>query len=258
MRPIDHKPKVRLHCAQPLTAGATITLSGQQGHYLARVMRIVVGDTVLLFNVDHGEWRAEVQAVKRDSVDVIPIDCSRAPCPETGPTLIFSAIKKDGMDFIAIKATELGVGRLSPVTTDRSVVSRVNHDRLYANAVEAAEQCGRLGIPRVDPVRELADVLSAWPAAIPLFVLSPRGGVPIYDAFRRAVEPQAVAPREVGFLVGPEGGFSPAEETRLNDPPFACRVTMGQRILRAETAALAVLACWQAIAGDWRADKAAQ
>ncbi len=258
MRSIDHKPKLRLHCSEQLTAAKSLTLSRRQAHYLSRVMRVSVGDSVALFNADCGEWHAEIQSVKRDRIEIALRECLRPPSREFGPTLIFAAIKKDGMDFIAIKATELGVGRLSPVTTDRSIVSRVNHDRLLANAVEAAEQCGRLSIPRVDPVRKLDDTLATWAAVTPLFALSPKGGVPIYDAFRRMVESATDAPHDPCFLVGPEGGFSPVEESRFEALSGLCRVAMGHRILRAETAALAVLACWQAIVGDWRADQTAR
>jgi 16S rRNA (uracil1498-N3)-methyltransferase len=252
MRSLDLKGKVRLYVDEAFAAGHLVVVTGPQAHYLARVMRLGVGQVVRLFNAEYGEWSAHIERVGRTSIRLNVVEQIRGPRPQLGPTLAFGAIKKDGMDFIAIKATELGVEVLSPLMTEYTTVTRVNSDRLRANAIEAAEQCGRLGIPVIDEPRSLGETIQSWPGEQPLFALSPSRGIPIYDVFRNYEDRTGKPSDRPGFLVGPEGGFSPSEEAWIDRTPFIQRITMGERVLRAETAALAVLACWQAILGDWR------
>jgi 16S rRNA (uracil1498-N3)-methyltransferase len=252
MSTLNHKAKVRLHVPSRLAAGQTVTIEGTQTHYLSHVMRLGVGNRIKVFNGDDGEWVAEINGQKRGSVSLRIEEQIRKRAAEHGPVLAFAPIKKDGMDFIAIKATELGAERLAPVTTDHTAVGRVNEDRLRANAIEAAEQCGRLSVPMIDSVLPLAAFLETWPTTSRLYVLSPNAVDSIYDVFSEMSGSSERNTRQPGFLIGPEGGFSTAEERMFDTIECVRRVKMGQRILRAESAALAVLACWQAIAGDWR------
>lgn len=252
MRSLDLKGKVRLYVEEVFAVGQLVVVTGPQAHYLHRVMRLGVGQSVRVFNAEYGEWSAQIERIGRTSIDLSVVVQLREPCLYVGPTLAFAAIKKDGMDFIAIKATELGIEVLSPLMTEYTAVSRVNSDRLRANAVEAAEQCGRLCIPVILEPRTLRETIQSWSREQPLFALSPSRGIPIYDAFQNCEDQTGKRSDRPGFLIGPEGGFSPSEEAWIDRTPFIHRIMMGDLVLRAETAALAVLACWQAILGDWR------
>ncbi|TVR95421.1 MAG: 16S rRNA (uracil(1498)-N(3))-methyltransferase [Rhodospirillales bacterium] len=242
------RPKTRLFVPDPLSAGALVSADpGQVGHLL-RVLRLGVGDSVALFNGRDGEWTALIAEAGRNAC-TLRVQAPLLPqCAEDGPWLLFAPVKKAGVDFIAEKATELGVSRLWPVFTARTATERINTHRLRANAVAAAEQCRRLTVPEIaDPVR-LADLPGRWPAGRPLLILDERGGMPM----RAVLASSSVArPKPPGLLIGPEGGWAPGEiEAIQAGVADACSVTLGPRILRAETAALAGLACWQVLAGD--------
>jgi 16S rRNA (uracil1498-N3)-methyltransferase len=247
--PEEPRAKARLHVAAPLAAGAAVTLTPDQAHYASRVMRLGVGDRLSLFNGRDGEWRARVKTIGRKGGEAVVEERTRPPAAESGPILLFAPLKKSALDFLVAKATELGASELRPVLTRRTAVARVNVERLRAQAIEAAEQCERLTVPDVRPMETLERALGAWEGARRLFVADETGGgVAAADAFSAA--PRA---RPVGFLVGPEGGFERSELDALGRLPFVTRVALGPRILRAETAALVLLACWQALAGDGRA-----
>jgi 16S rRNA (uracil1498-N3)-methyltransferase len=245
------QPRVRVHVDQPLTDTHSVRLSGGQAHYLGHVMRLVPGDPVLLFNGAEGEWLARIEAQGRIECTLALLERIREPRPEPGPWLAFAPVKKDAIDFIAVKATELGVERLLPVFTRFTQSARVNTDRLRAQAVEAAEQCGRLTVPLVDEPLPLEAMIDRWPAERTLLVCHPGAGA---RPVRSLLAEENLGPGRLppGLLIGPEGGLAPSELDALVPLPFVILISLGSRILRADTAALAVLACWQATAGDWQ------
>ncbi len=239
----------RLHVDAPLAAGLGIALAREQAHYLRHVLRLGAGAEVRLFNGRDGEWAGTLAPVGRGDATVALTARTRAPEPTDGPWLLFAPVKRQRIDLIAEKATELGVARLVPVMTRHVAVERVNVERLQAIAVEAAEQCERLTVPAVEPPRPLLDRLAGWPPERRLFVAAERRGAgPIADA--AAAEGGRDGPW--ALLVGPEGGFAPAELDAILELAFSTPVALGARILRADTAAIAGLAVLQALVGDWR------
>jgi 16S rRNA (uracil1498-N3)-methyltransferase len=242
------KAKVRLFVEGRLGGGAAVTLNDRQAHYVTTVMRLGRGACLRLFNATDGEWLGRIEDAGRGHcVLMIEAQCRRARA-EPGPTLVFAPVKKDAIDFIVTKATELGAAALLPVWTRFTAVQRLNLDRLRANAIEAAEQCGRLSVPTIAEPAPLAAVIAGWGTEQTLFVFDRDRGSPM-----RAVIPTAAggAFPPSGLLTGPEGGLAPEELDALAALPFVTTVAMGPRTLRADTAALAALACWQAFAGDW-------
>lgn len=249
-KPKERPPAVRLFVEVPLAAGAAVPLTPGQAHYLLSVMRLRTGDAVAAFNGRDGEWRMHLDAARRGAEALtaeMPLRPQRA---EPGPALLFAPVKKAGTDFMVEKATELGAAALWPVLTGRTNAARVNVERLRAHAVEAAEQCERLTVPAVRAPLPFAQVRHVWPPGRTLLVCSEHGGVPLAQAVRDGAAAGGEPP---GFLVGPEGGLTGSDLDALLALPFAAAVTLGPRILRAETAALAALACWQALAGDGNA-----
>ena len=236
---------IRLYVDGPLGAGAAVEATADQAHYLGRVMRLGVGDPILLFNGRDGEWRAEITRMDKRAAEMAIREKTRDQTEAAGPWLAFAPVKKTGTDFIVQKATELGASRLMPVATANTQTGRTNTARLRAQAVEAAEQCERLSVPEVSDMTDLDTLLADWPQDRPLFALDETGG----GAPLAAVA--ATAGVAVGFLVGPEGGFQARELDRFAKLPFITPVTLGPRILRAETACLAALSVWQAVVGDW-------
>ncbi|WP_336957877.1 16S rRNA (uracil(1498)-N(3))-methyltransferase [Sphingobium aquiterrae] len=234
----------RLYVDTPLAQGVAVPVDGNAAHYLIAVMRVKAGDTVLLFDGTSGEWAATARDIrKRDLV----LDCvANTKPPEAVPDfwLCVAPVKKGRIDLIAEKACELGVARLRPVLTRRSVVDKLNLDRLHAHLVEAAEQCGRTAIPALDEMVKLDALLKSWPAERHLFFADETGGAPLASAF-------AAHPGPAALLVGPEGGFDPQERAAIRAVPGAVPVSLGPRILRAETAAIAATAAWMTLNGDW-------
>ncbi|HSF94307.1 MAG TPA: 16S rRNA (uracil(1498)-N(3))-methyltransferase [Thermohalobaculum sp.] len=230
-----------------MASGSEVALARDQAHYLTTVMRQGPGDKVLLFNGADGEWLAEVaEAGKRGATLV----CRTQTLPQSQPPdlwLVFAPIKKARTDFIAEKAAEMGCRRLLPVFTRFTNSERVNAGRLRAHAVEAAEQCGLLSVPEVAEPTTLDALLGGWdPARRLMFCDESGAGAPAARVLERAgAGPWAV-------LIGPEGGFSPEERARLAALPYAHAVSLGPRILRADTAAVAALSLWQAVLGDWQ------
>lgn len=246
MTAADESPKARLHIACDLAAGAVVSPAPEQVQYLGAVLRLKAGDRIALFNGRDGEWGAQIRELRKARAVLEVTDLRRPQGTETGPWVAFAPIKKSRLDFLIEKCVELGAERLLPVITERTVVARVNAERLRAQAVEAAEQSERLTVPEVaDPV-DLGEFLSQFPADRTLIAGDERGdGTPL---------PQAIANLPPGrpacLLTGPEGGFTPREFDMLSGRPFVCRVGLGPRILRAETAAVVALSCWQMLAGD--------
>ena len=240
---------IRLYVDGPLGGGAPVAATADQAHYLGRVMRLGAGDAVLLFNGQDGEWRAEIADLGKRAAQLVVLEKTRDQSEAPGPWLAFAPVKKTGTDFIIQKATELGASRLMPVQTANTQTGRTNTARLCAQAVEAAEQCERLSVPEVSDMTDLDALLADWPQDRPLFALDETGGgAPLAAAAQAA---NKTAGGAVGFLVGPEGGFQARELDRFAKLPFITPVTLGPRILRAETACLAALSVWQAVVGDW-------
>lgn len=233
----------RLFVETPLAPGA-LRVEGPQAHYLLSVMRAKPGDPVKLFDGVSGEWLALVAACgKRDlTLDVTEQLRSREPVPDLW--LCAAPIKKGRIDWMAEKACELGVARLVPVITHRTIVDRPRTDRLRAHMIEAAEQCGRTAVPDVDDPVRLAALLADWPATRTLFFADEQGGAAARDAM-------AARPGPAAILIGPEGGFDDGERALIRATPAAIGISLGPRILRADTAATAAVALWMAVAGDW-------
>ncbi len=240
--------KPRLFVAYPLAAERAIRLSEAQAHYLANVLRRELGDHVLLFNGEDGEWQARITALSRRGGEVVPLVRTRAQGVEVGPILLAPVLRRDTTEWLVEKATELGAKAILLTTTARSAVTRTNPNRLAAIATEAAEQCGRLTVPRIDPPQALDRRLADWPEALPLVICDETGASPPLASILEGLSPAAGPP---ALLVGPEGGFEAGELDRLRDLPFSHLASLGPRILRAETAALASLALVQALTGDW-------
>lgn len=244
---MDTLPKLRLFVDAPLSAGIDVTLPPMQTHYVTHVMRADSGTPVAVFNGHDGEWVGRLERLgKRDSLLRIErLLRTQEPEPDLG--LLFAPVKRARIDFIVEKATELGVSFLQPVWTRHTVMSRVNEERLMAIAIEAAEQCERLSVPVVRSPMTLENLLSAWPSERRLILLDEGGGG------RPIAEVLVELPKGPGaVLVGPEGGFAKSELDALRSLSFAIPVGLGPRILRADTAVLAALACYQAVCGDGR------
>ncbi len=246
--------KARLFVEPDLAPGRRLALSPGQAHYVNHVMRLGTGERIALFNGRDGEWAAAISRAGKGAVEVDVGDRVRLQREEPGPWLAFAPIKKARTDFIVEKATELGVSRLLPVITRRTVPSRVNVVRLAATAVEAAEQCGRLTVPRIDEPLTLDQLATDWPSERTLLVLDETGGGrPLAEVLQASYPGNTEGPYpNQGILAGPEGGFEPSELDGFDILPFVIRVGLGPRTLRTETAALSALACWQAILGDGR------
>lgn len=248
----DAKPSARLFTIGALGPDLAVPLERAQSHYLIHVMRLGEGDIVALFNGLDGEWRASVAQVARHAVTLRCEEQTRPQRAESDIWLAFAPLKKTATDFVIEKATELGVSRLIPVFTRRTTAARVNVDRLKARAVEAAEQCERLSVPAIAEAVTLDRLLADWPAGRRLFVLDETGGGrPIASVLEERRTGGVESPAHA-ILIGPEGGFSLNELDALRKLAFVTPVGVGPRILRAETAAVAGLACWQALVGDWR------
>ncbi len=244
-------PGIRLHVDADLAAGAEVALSADQAHYLRNVMRLGPGAAVKLFNGRDGEWRGEVVALDKKR-GMARAEAQLRP-QKSAPDLwlVFAPIKRARLDFIAQKASELGVSGIRPVMTRYTDVTRVNDQRLLANAIEAAEQCARLDVPEILPADRLDRVLDRWPAGRRLLLCDETATQVPLAAALAAEAPRMPEPWAV--LIGPEGGFAPDELDRLHKMEGVVRVGLGDRLLRADTAAVAALACWQAILGDWAA-----
>ncbi|GAA4023283.1 16S rRNA (uracil(1498)-N(3))-methyltransferase [Sphingomonas swuensis] len=230
----------RLFVEQPLAADHAVLLEGKPAHYLANVLRLGEGAELLLFDGASGEWRASIEAAAKKRLVLRVTEQVRAA--ETLPplTLAFAMIKRAPVEWLVEKATELGVARLQPVVTQRTVVERFNPERLRAIAIEAAEQCGRTRLPEIGEPVKLAALLGVHEGA--LLFADETGGAPMASV---------LVPGPATILIGPEGGFTPDERTAILGAG-AVGVGLGPRILRAETAALAAVSLYMAGAGDWR------
>ena len=233
----------RLFVREPLSQGARVELDAGQANYLGNVMRLGEGAELLVFDGQSGEWLARIAEAgkKRMSLSVE----RRTREPETIPDvwLAFAPVKRAQTDWLVEKATELGAARLLPVITQRTIAERVKLERLAAISIEAAEQCGRTRLPEIAEPMTLKELLGTRSEARPLYFADEHGG---------AIAAEAFEPGPALILIGPEGGFGEGERLAVRGAPNAIAISLGPRILRAETAALAALAAYMAVAGDWR------
>lgn len=242
-----HDRHPRLFVDNELSTGSPVTLTAGQAHYLVNVMRLSAGDGVRLFNGRDGEWLAAISEARRKTCVVT---CKEKLREQTGPPdihYLFAPLKQARLDFMAQKATEMGVAVLQPVMTERTVPQRVNLQRIRANTIEAAEQCHLLSIPSVEPPTALDTLLSRWESSRLILYCDETAERASPLERLRQVNSESLA-----VLVGPEGGFSDVESTRLRALDFVIPLHLGPRIIRADTAAIAALALVQATCGDWR------
>jgi 16S rRNA (uracil1498-N3)-methyltransferase len=239
----------RLHVDQPLQAGPAVALAPPQAHYLTHVLRLGPDDPVLLFNGRDGEWRGRLAVAGKRALTV-RLEAQTRPQTATNDLhYLFAPLKRARLDYMVQKAVEMGVGRLVPVMTRHTQAERVNVERMRANAIEAAEQCGVLRLPEIDEPAPFARALAAIePTRLLVFCDE---DAPVADPI--AALAAASGASSLAVLVGPEGGFSEDERSTLLARPASMRLALGPRILRADTAAVAALALVQAVLGDWRA-----
>ena len=236
---------IRLFVPQPLTHDAAIMPTLDQSRYLSQVMRLKIGDSLLVFNGVDGEWRCVIAEVLKKGLVLRAEEMVRPQAAGPDVELLISVVKKSALEFAVEKATELGARRVRLVVTHRTQTQHVRMDRLDAIAIEAAEQTGRLDVPMIDAPVKLAALLDDWDPARRLMFCDETGGAPALSALT------AAGPGPWAVLIGPEGGFAPEERERLRGLPFTTAVSLGPRILRADTAAIAALTLWQAAVGDW-------
>jgi 16S rRNA (uracil1498-N3)-methyltransferase len=239
----------RLYVEAPLDHGAMIALDSTQAHYLLTVLRLKSGHRVLVFNGRDGEWSATIDGHRR-TASVLVDAKTRAQTPPADLHYLFAPLKAARLDYMVQKAVEMGVSRLQPVLTRHSQVARVNTDRMRANAIEAAEQCGILSLPEIAQPVALARLLAAHDAARWIVFCDEDAEVANPIAALGAVPPRS----PLAVMVGPEGGFAEDERAALLKLPHVARVSLGPRLLRADTAAVAALAIVQAVLGDWMTD----
>lgn len=249
----------RLYVTQDLKSGQAVALPKEDTHYLVNVMRRSEGDTVRLFNGRDGEWRARLVEASRKAAILDPVEQTREQTGVPDIWLLFAPVKRQKTDLIVEKATELGVARIAPVTTARTQSDRIKPERFALIAKEAAEQTERLDLPEIARLEKLDRVLDGWESSRALIFCDEAGDETDqpWGGARGRGRPmtEALAGREAGpaaVLIGPEGGFSEAERQRLRDHDAVIPVTLGPRILRAETAAVAALVLWQSLHGDWQ------
>jgi len=237
----------RLFVDVPLASGAEIACEPGQANYLLNVLRLKPGAAVRLFNGRDGEWLAEIASARRGKCTLSAQHCMREQTARGDIEYLFAPLKKARLDYMVQKATEMGVCALRPVMTAYTVPDRVNLERMRANAIEAAEQCNLLWLPDIAPPRPLAQLLADWPAELRLIFCDEAAEVASPLAALSGVKPGPLA-----VLIGPEGGFSAEERADLHAASFAVPVSLGPRVMRADTAAVAALAIVNAVLGDWR------
>jgi len=246
---MDDRRPPRLYLTARLAPGAEFAPEAGQAHYLRSVLRLGAGAAVAAFNETDGEWLCRVAEIGKGGARLTVEHQLRPAEPEREPDLwlVFAPIKRARLDWLVEKATELGVSALLPIWTARTQVGRVNLERLRAHAIEAAEQSERLSIPELRAPQPLERILAAWPAGRRLLICDESGaGAPISEVAAN------LPPGPTALLVGPEGGFDETELDAVGKLSFVTRIGLGPRVLRAETATLAAVAVFQAIAGDWR------
>lgn len=239
---------VRLYINTQLDKGKIIFLQDYQIHYLRNVLRLSKKDQIQLFNAQSGEWKGELVTLRKSQGSVLLHERVRLPCIEPDVNLLFAPLKQEAMHYLIEKTTELGVNKLFPVMTEFAQVPKVNHEKVVRYCMDAAQQCERLSVPEVFPLKRLDEMLEAWEEGRLLIVCLER-----QESVSVAILLQQLpVDQKVTFLIGPEGGLGPKDIVTLSRYSFVRFCRMGPRILRAETAAVAALACYQSLRGDWQ------
>jgi 16S rRNA (uracil1498-N3)-methyltransferase len=241
---------IRLFVEAALAAGAMVPLGKAQSHYLLQVMRLQSGAEVLVFNGRDGEWRARLEPAGKKAAALAVAAQTRPQPPPNDLHYLFAPLKHARLDYMVEKAVEMGASRLQPVLTRHTQVARVNLERMRANAIEAAEQCGVLAVPEIGEPAPLSVALGALAPDRLLIYCDERADVA--DPMAALAAARQASPTPLAVLIGPEGGVSPEERAALLQSPRVVRLALGPRILRADTAAVAALALVQAVLGDWR------
>ena len=236
----------RLYLDAPLSAGAESAASKEQSNYLLNVLRLGDGDPVLAFNGRDGEWRMALKVISRKQLVLVAQERMREQTTPTDLHYLFAPLKHARLDYMVQKAVEMGASALQPVMTRRTQSARVNLERMQANAIEAAEQCGILSVPAIEDSVKLEKLLSQWPAERRLIFCDEDAPVADPVAALRAIPKGPLA-----VIIGPEGGFDPQEREWLLRIPHVTRISLGPRILRGDTAGVAALAVVQSVLGDW-------
>ncbi|RFC65387.1 16S rRNA (uracil(1498)-N(3))-methyltransferase [Fulvimarina endophytica] len=237
----------RLYVGEDLAAGRAFEANPVQTNHLLNVLRRNEDDHVLLFNGRDGEWLASLKKPSKKKLTFVPIEEVRAQTPASDLIYCFAPLKVGRLDYMVQKAVEMGAGVLQPVLTDFTQSHRIRIDKIEANAVEAAEQCGILTLPQCREPLKFEEFIAGWNTDIPLVMCDER-----MDAESPIDALASLSRGPKGVLIGPEGGFSPAERKRLGEHSFVRSISLGPRILRADTAAVAALALLQAVCGDWQ------
>jgi len=246
---IDLRRAPRLFVAADLRAGEVFTVSADQAHYLQHVMRLRAGSALRLFNGRDGEWRGNIGVLSKRLTEITAVEKIRSQKTEPDLWLCCAPIKKMHFDTMIEKATELGVGAVKPVLTAHTQIREVNVERCHAIAIEAAEQSERLNVPVVEKPIALPELIASWPKDRMLIVCAELGAaMPVQEVF---ASPALKSTVKTAIMTGPEGGFAAEEFEKLRKVPGVVFIRLGPRILRADTAAIAALSCWQALYGDW-------
>lgn len=241
---------IRLFVNAPLEVGGAAALSAMQSNYLVNVMRLTRGAEILVFNGRDGEWLATLASTSKNNAAVVPIRQTRPQMAGPDIHYLFAPLKRAKLDYVVQKATEMGAAVVRPVMTRRTNAERINVERLQANVIEAAEQCGILSVPEVLPPTKLEKALDEWEPSRRLIYCDE--AAPVASPLAALAQ---VPPGPLAVLIGPEGGFDPAERERLSRLPFVHAISLGPRIMRADTAGVAAMALINAVLGDWRSQE---
>lgn len=242
-------PKIRLFINQELNLGQEFTIIDSQAHYILNVMRLNIGDRLRCFDGKSGEYECSIISTTKKHCIIKAQEKAREYESSPNIWILFAPVKKDQTDFIIQKSTELGVSKIIPTITQRTISEKIKKERFIAQATEASEQCRRLDLPEIEDSISLEKLLSTWDSNRKLYFMDETGnGNTIYNIFSCVKEPKQPS----AILVGPEGGFDEKELEKLRNLPYSQGISLGKRILRAETAVAASLSCWQALCGDWK------
>lgn len=236
--------RTRLYINEAFQVGSAHHVEGNQGHYLVNVLRVRVGDYITLFNGDQGEWHAEIIKVKKGKALLSVLEKQSNQICEPDLWYLFAPVKKARLDYMVQKATELGVSFIRPIMTRHTNLDKIKAEKITNNMVEAAEQCGRMTVPQMDVIITLEEMLESFPDDRGLIFCDEAGEALTFKEIDKKYDKWAI-------LIGPEGGFSEAEREKIRKHPNSIPVTLGPRILRADTAAVAALSLWQSFLGDW-------
>lgn len=241
----NKNPRTRLYIKQDFSPGVVHLVDGSQGHYLVNVLRIKLGEYISLFNGREGEWLAEITKIGKGKAMITLREKLADQTSVPDLWYLFAPVKKARLDYMMQKATELGVSLIRPILTKHTNLERLKRDKLIANLIEAAEQCGRMSVPELDEMISLEELLKKWPEDRTLIFCDEAGEAKQLKDIERSADKWAI-------LIGPEGGFSEEERTMIRNHKNTEAVTLGPRILRADTAAVAALTLWQSYLGDWQ------